>query len=401
MQFTNGNIYWREKTKIKKTYPYLTHNSSCDVLIVGGGIAGAITAYFLAKEGLNIIVAEKNIVGFGTTLATTALLEYQLDMNMFKLEKMLGENTAKKIYRLCLEAIDKIEEIDSSFGINSDFKRQDSLYYSNKFMQKSNMSKEYNIRKNAGFDTLFLEKHNTINLNSAILTKDASAVINPYEFTQNLFELLSSFENVSVYENTEIIDVIPRYENVICKTNNDFEIVADNAIFTSGINTLKYLNIPTEIYQKFIIVTRPIEKIKNMNINFTARDTSEPYHNIRFTSNGRIIFSGEDVKLSDRRLDEKYIDTIAKNKYRRLYNTMERTFCGINDIDIEFAFNGTCPMTKDSLPIIDEIPNMPNCFCNLGFGTNGILYSVIGANILKDAIKGFYTKDMYMFKINR
>lgn len=401
MQFTNGNIYWREKTKIKKTYPYLTHNSSCDVLIVGGGIAGAITAYFLAKEGLNIIVAEKNIVGFGTTIATTALLEYQLDMNMFKLEKMLGENTAKKIYRLCLEAIDKIEEIDSSFGINSDFKRQDSLYYSNKFMQKSNMSKEYNIRKNAGFDTLFLEKHNTINLNSAILTKDASAVINPYEFTQNLFELLSSFENVSVYENTEIIDVIPRYENVICKTNNDFEIVADNAIFTSGINTLKYLNIPTEIYQKFIIVTRPIEKIKNMNINFTARDTSEPYHNIRFTSNGRIIFSGEDVKLSDRRLDEKYIDTIAKNKYRRLYNTMERTFCGINDIDIEFAFNGTCPMTKDSLPIIDEIPNMPNCFCNLGFGTNGILYSVIGANILKDAIKGFYTKDMYMFKINR
>ncbi|MDO4283646.1 MAG: FAD-dependent oxidoreductase [Clostridia bacterium] len=401
MQFTNGNIYWREKTKIHKTYPYLTHHVSCDVLIVGGGITGAITAYFLAKEGLNVIVAEKNIVGYGSTLASSATMEYQLDMNMYKLEKMVGVNTAKKIYKLCLDAIDKIEKIDSEFDKDSEFQRQDSLYYSNKFMQKSNMSKEYNIRKEAGFNTLFLEKHNTINLNSAILTKDASAVFNPYEFTQGLLDYLNSFENVSVYENTEILDVIPKYENVICRTNNDFKIVANNVIFTSGISALKYLNIPLEIYQKFIIVTKPIDKIKNMNTNFTARDTSEPYHNIRFTNTGRIIFSGEDVKLNDRRLDEKYITSVAKNKYRRLYTTMERTFCDIDDFDIEFAFNGTCPATKDGLPIIDEIPNMPNCFCNLGFGANGILYSVIGADILKDAIKGFYTKDMYMFKINR
>lgn len=401
MQYTNGNIYWREKTKIQKTYPYITHNTSCDVLIIGGGITGAITAYFLAKEGFDVIVAEKNIIGFGSTLATSALLEYQLDLNMYKLEKMLGENTAKKIYKLCLNAIDKIEKINCEFEKNTGFKRQDSLYYSNKFMQKSNMSKEYSIRKKAGFDTLFLEKHNTINLNSAILTKNASAVLNPYEFTQNLFEYLESFENVKVYENTEIVNVMPRYENVICKTNNDFEILAENVIFTSGINTLKYLNVPTDIYQKFIIVTRPIEKIKNMNVNFTARDTAEPYHNIRFTNDGRIIFSGEDVKLNDRRLDEKYISSIAKSKYKKLYSTMERTFPGVDEIDIEFAFNGTCPITKDTLPLIDEIPNMPNCFCNLGFGTNGILYSVIGADILKDAIKGFYTKDMYMFKVNR
>ena len=396
MQFANGNIYWREKTKIKNTYPYLTHNTYCDVLIIGGGITGAITAYFLAKEGLEVVVAERNIFGFGTTLATTALLEYQLDLNMYKLEKLLGENTAKKIYKLCFDAIGKIEEISKD-----NFKRQDSMYFSNKFMQKANMSKEYSLRKKAGFDALFIEKHDTINLNSAILTKGASAVFNPYEFTQDLFAYLNRFENVSVYENTEIIDIYPKYDNVICRTDNDFKIVSGNVIFTSGINTLKYINIPTDIYQKFVIVSKPNEKLKNMDIDFTARDTSEPYHNLRFTNSGRIIFSGEDIKLSDKRLDEKYISSIAKNKYKRLYMAVEKTISGVKDIDIEYTFNGTYPMTKDSLPIIDEIPNMPNCFCNLGFGVNGMLYSVIGADILKDAINGFYTKDMYMFKINR
>lgn len=42
------------------------------------------------------MIAEKNIVGYGSTLATAALLEYQLDVNMYKLEKLVGENTAKK-----------------------------------------------------------------------------------------------------------------------------------------------------------------------------------------------------------------------------------------------------------------------------------------------------------------
>lgn len=401
MQLTNGNIYWQQKTKIQRTYPYLTHHTNCDVLIIGGGISGAITAYFLAKEGINVMIAEKNIVGYGSTLATAALLEYQLDVNMYKLEKLLGENTAKKIYTLCLDAIGKIEKIDSEFEKNIGFQRQDSLYYSNKFMQKANMTKEYKLRKNAGFDTSFLEKHNVINLNSGILTKDASAILNPYEFTQALFDYLDTFDNVSIYENTEIVDVIPKYEEVTCRTNNNFNIVADHVIFTSGLSSLKYINTPIEFYQKFIVVSKPIEAVKNSDHNFTARDTADPYHNIRFTSTGRIIFSGEDAKLNDRKLDEKYFNLIAKDRYKRLCNAMEKTFSHLEEIPIEFAFNGTCAMTKDSLPIIDELPNMPNCFCNLGLGSNGILYSVIGADILKDAIKGFYSKDMYLFKANR
>ena len=44
---------------------------------------------------------------------------------------------------------------------------------------------------------------------------------------------------------------------------------------------------------------------------------------------------------------------------------------------------------------------MPNTFCNLGFGQNGILYSVIGADMLRNAIKGLYTKDMNMFRVDR
>lgn len=402
MQLTNGNIYWQKKSKIDNTYPYLTRNRTCDVLVIGGGITGAITAYFLAKEGANVIVVEKNIVGFGSTSIAPAMLDYGLDVDMNRLEKSIGATATKKIYQLCLDAIDKIEEIDRKFPKDSGFQRQDALYFSNRFMQKSGMSKEFETRRKSGFNTVFLNSHNMVNLTSAILTKGGSAVMNPYAFTQGLFDYLSKLDQVKIYENTKIEDVKCGFESVECRTNNNFKIKADTVIFTSGFDTLKYLqDSPAEVYKTFTIVSKPVKALSQADISFTAKDTSEPYHYLRFTPNGRVIYGGEDVKFSEKLTDRKYLANVANDRYRRLFNSMQKTLYNIDDIAIEYAFNGTFVNTKDRLPIIDEMPGLPNCFCNLGFGTNGILYSVIGADMLKDAIKGLYTKEMNMFKAQR
>ena len=396
------DIYGQKKSKIERTYPYLTHDTSCDVLVIGGGITGAITAYFLAKEGAHVILAEKNIVGYGSTSAASALLEYQLNVDMYRLEKMLGENATNRIYRLCLDAIDKLEKIDKNLSKNTGFKRQDAIYYTNKFMQKSAMSKEYLYRKNAGFNTYFIDSHSMLNLNSGILTKGASAIMNPYLFTQALCEELNDMPNVEVYENTRIDDIKPLVDGVLSRTNNKFKIVSTSVIFSSGYETLKYFDkAPVELYKTFTIVSKPLKELKNFDTSFTARDNLEPYHYLRFDTNGRILFGGEDVKLTERFNDLKYLNSVATDKYRRLENILQKTLYNISDIETEYCFNATQVMSKDSLPIIDEMPNMPNCFCNIGLGTNGILYSVIGANMLKNAVKGLYTKDMNMFRIDR
>ena len=402
MQLTNGNLYWQKKSKIANTYPYLTGDTTCDVLVIGGGINGALTAYFLAQEGANVIVVEKNIVGYGSTSAASALLSYQLDTDMHRLEKQIGIKATNRVYNLCLDALDKIEKIDRALDKSTGFKRQDSIYYTNKFMQKSSMAKEFNCRKNAGFNTYFLDSHNMLNINSGILTKNASGIMNPYLFTQSVFDKLNELDNVRIYENTRVDDVKCVIDSVQCVTNNKFKITAGSVIFSSGYETLKYFDrAPVELFKSFTIVSKPIKELKNFDTSFTARDSQEPYHYLRFDTNGRIIFGGEDVKFTDKLTNEKYLRLVANDKYRRLYNTLQKTLYNINEIPIEYTFNGTIAVTKDSLPIIDEMPGMPNCFCNLGFGSNGILHCVIGANMLKDAVKGFYTKDMNMFRINR
>jgi glycine/D-amino acid oxidase-like deaminating enzyme len=402
MQHTNGNIFWTKKNEIKNTYPYLTKDISCDVIIVGGGITGAVTAYFLAKEGMNVVVTEKNIIGYGSTCASTALLEYSTDIDLYKLEKSLGDHNSKRIYELCLEAISNIENIDKELGKKSDFRKRDSLYFTNKIMQRGAMVKEYETRKKAGFDVNFIDQNSIINLNCGIGTKNAGGDIDPYKFTSELFEYINRLDNVKIFENTEVKDIKCNYDNVICSTNNKFKIKADKLIFAGGIESLQYIktNI-VELYKTFSIVTKQIPGLSKLDTSFIMKDMCEPHHYIRFTKDNRVIFSGEDVKICSKMSDEKYLKNISKEKYEKLNSCLNKMFHNINNFEIEFAYNGTFANTLDSLPIIDEIEDMPNCFCNLGYGSNGILFSVIGAITLKDAVKGLYTKDMKMFRIKR
>lgn len=402
MQIMSGNYYWKEKSKIKNVYPYLTSNLRCDVVIVGGGITGAITAYYLAKEGADVIVVEKNIIGYGETLASSAIIEAQMDLDILKLEKFIGSNHSKKIYKMAYNAIDEIENINDTIGEDLGFERKDLIYFTNKFMQKSQMQREYENRKKLGNELLFLDSHDIIDMQNGILTKGASAVLNPYMFTQSVFEYLNRMPNVRIFENTNIEDIISSYDSVKCITNNNFKILSDSLILTSGMNALRYIgNVPLEVSKTYTVITKPIKNYDELNLNFTARDSSDPHHYIRFTNTGRLIFGGEDTRINDRFYDEKYSNMVANDRYKKLKLSFEKILYGIDKTSIEYASNASICNTKDSLPIVDEIPDMPNCFCNIGFGTNGIIHSVIGANMLKNAIKGFYTKDMNIFKITR
>jgi glycine/D-amino acid oxidase-like deaminating enzyme len=264
------------------------------------------------------------------------------------------------------------------------------------------MIKEYEARKKAGFDVRFIDQNSFINLNCGIITKNASADIDPYKFTTELFEYLSGLDNVKIFENTEITDIKCNYDNVVCTTNNKFKIKTDKLVFACGTQTMQYIktNI-VELYKNFNIVTKSLPGLSKLDTSFIVKDMCEPSHNIRFTKDNRIIISGEDIKMCSKMMGENYLKNISKDKYSRLNLSLNKIFNNINSPEIEFAFNSTFANTPDSLPIIDEIDDMPNCFCNLGYGGNGILFSVIGAKTLKDAVKGLYTKDMKMFRIKR
>ena len=112
-------------TKSLKDYELkeLKEDKVVDVAIIGGGMAGLLTAYLLKKEGRNPIVLEGSRIASGQTHKTTAKITVQHNLIYDKLSRNFGKETAFLYAKANQEAIDKYNEIINEKNISCHFKR--------------------------------------------------------------------------------------------------------------------------------------------------------------------------------------------------------------------------------------------------------------------------------------
>ena len=88
----------------------LTTDATCDVCIVGAGIAGLSVAYHLLKEGRSVIVLDDGVVGGGVTQRTTAHLSNAIDKRYTMIEKWHGQEGSRLAAASHSAAIDRMEK---------------------------------------------------------------------------------------------------------------------------------------------------------------------------------------------------------------------------------------------------------------------------------------------------
>ena len=121
-----GYPFWLIKDGLPHGYPKLEQSISTDVVVLGGGISGALTAYYLNKAGIDCIVLDARTIGLGSTCASTSLLQYEIDTPLCRLKNIVGYKNAVRAYKLCGEAIEKIAAIAKELNFN-DFNFHDSI----------------------------------------------------------------------------------------------------------------------------------------------------------------------------------------------------------------------------------------------------------------------------------
>ena len=156
-----------------------------------------------------------------------------------------------------------------------------------------------------------------------------------------------------------------------------------------------------DVYKQFTIVTDKVDEKQAKNMDIIAKNISNKNTIVTFTKDNRIILSGEDIKETERLQDKKYFNYVEKGRYKKLYQTLNKIIPLVNPPKIVKCFYSMYIETKDLLPVIDELENMPNVYVNLSVGKNGIVEAMIGASMLKDVYKKYHIKDMYLFRENR
>lgn len=110
-----------------RAFPPLEKDLRCDVLVVGGGITGSLIADELSRHGHDVALIEQRDIGWGSTAASTALLQYEIDTHLLELAQRYGNDAAALAYRACADAIPALGEVARGLK-DVDFRQMDSLY---------------------------------------------------------------------------------------------------------------------------------------------------------------------------------------------------------------------------------------------------------------------------------
>ena len=401
MDLHSGLPFWLVKNGILENYPQLSSNKNCQVVILGGGITGAIQAYYLIKAGIKCIIIEKRSVGLGSTCASTALLQYQIDTMLIDLIEKVGTKDAIRSYELCAESIDIIEEISKEIG-HKEFKRVPTLFYASSSRHLKKLKREFELHKENNFKVNYLNNKKlkeNYGLNKAGgIESFHSAQIDAYKFCNQILEFCSE-RGLEIYDRTEAVKIDHRDNHVILQTHQGYTVKADWIVYATGYEIVNYIdkNI-VKLNTTWAVISEQLEKRQAdlWKNNALIWETAEPYLYMRTTKDRRIMIGGEDQQMNDPRKRtlkmNKKTQTILK-KFNRLFPEIK--------FKPEFQWAGTFGSTKDGLPYIGTYKNKPRGLFALGFGGNGITFSVIGSKINTDIIKGIENNDKKIFEFDR
>ena len=399
MDLRTGCAFWVVKNGLLATYPRLTRDLAADVVVIGAGITGAVVTYELTQAGANVVVVDRRDVASGSTAASTGLLQYETDTSLDELARRFGIERAARVYRLGIEAIDRIEEICGEVGDRCGFSRRSSLYLAASRRDARALAREQALRAAHGFDVDLLSASEVdarfgIRAHAALLGR-GDGELDSYRFTHDVL-MRAARAGASVFDRTAVKRVKARGDGVEVITAAGPRIRAARVIYTTGYEAVEHMKIPTRLTSTFACATEPVDSLEQWEERCLIWETSRPYVYLRTTLDNRVVIGGEDSPFSTRHQSERVLTA----KRDRLMKRLRRMFPRLQ-AEPAYVWGGVFAETRDSLPFIGRRHGDARASYALGYGANGITFGMIAAGILRDAYLGRSNADARLFSFDR
>jgi glycine/D-amino acid oxidase-like deaminating enzyme len=378
--------------------PPLDADCACDVAIIGSGITGALVADCMVREGLSVVVLDRRDLGLGSTVASTALLQYDLDVPLHKLAKQIGWRTAARAFTLGAEAIGWLERSATRAGCV--FHKRHSVYYARDAAKAEELGAEHAARTKAGFDVSMLDRDDLadgwgLRAHAAILSTIA-AETDPYALTHALLRGAIT-RGALVHDRTGVVELRATKRGVTLRTDRGPIVRARYVVNAMGYESAKHLPPRlVELSSTYALVSEPTAPpAGRWKDRCLLWEYADPYLYCRWVGD-RVLVGGEDVAFVDERRRDRLIARKARTLHRKCAAILPELA-----IEPAFAWTGTFATTKDGLGYIGALPASPRVLYALGFGGNGITCSAIASRLLTDRVMGRKNPDLAMFRFER
>jgi len=399
MKLHSTKTFWPLKSSMSAGYPSLQKSISTPILIIGGGITGALIAYQLIENGRKVVLVDKRDVCNGSTAASTALLQYEIDVSLHKLLEIRDLECAVESYKNCEKAIYDLKKITEDIKSNCGFEFKKSIYFCSLKKDLKELKLEFETRKKYGFDVKWLDrtdlKKRGLNAFAAI-ESNSGAVIDPYQLALDLLHYCKE-KGMLIFDRTDIVS-IKKHANIIqAFTNTKCTIKANHIIHCTGYESHEMLsNTVVDLKSTFVTISESYTDLPDSFKDTIYWNTSDPYEYFRGTSDGRIIIGGGDEEFKDAERRDKLIcdkESFLIKKFKRFFPEIH--------FEPDYSWAGTFGETKDGLPYFGKLDKKKNEHYVLGFGGNGITFSVLGMNSIISSLDGKKHPDLEYYKFGR
>jgi glycine/D-amino acid oxidase-like deaminating enzyme len=359
----------------------------CEILVVGAGITGAMMAEHLTAQGHQVTVLDREKAGLGSTAASTAMLQWEIDRSLGELTDLYGFERAADIYRHSLQAVSGLQALIRTLDLPCAFHPRSSLYLAGGTgTGAAELKIEHDLRERAGLPGFYLDHRKLLGefgiAREAAILSPGSAEADPMCLSHRL--LAKAAERGANLFDGEAVTFETAEEGVAVTMDDGQTIEARHVVLATGYVMPKLVN--SELHRassSWAIATPPQDPERLWRGNALIWEASTPYCYARTTHDHRIIIGGED--------DPDLADPDARNA--ALFPNVEAR--------ADYAWSGAFSETRDGLPLIGKVQGHPNLYAAYGYGGNGITFSFLAAQMIGRLIAGKEAPWFQSFALDR
>jgi len=384
----SGEAYWLLRNGIGDAGPELRESINCDIAIIGAGITAALVADALIATGRRVVVLDARDIAQGSTAASTALLQYEIDTHLVDLVQMLGAEPAMRAYRACAASFELLEQRFPELLPLAGYERRPSLYVASDERAVETLRAELAARRDIGFKCEWLDGDELRRrfgcLRPGAILSALGATVDPYRLTRAIFSACRR-HGVQLYARTKVTRIEETPESLVLHTARGNTVTAAHVAVCAGYESLEFLpRDVADVNNTFAMVTEPFAQRAWLDSLPMTWESARPYLYMRGTPDGRLLVGGADVPFKDAAAR----DLLLPRQVRKLQQQYAELF-GAELPPIAYAWAGSFAETRDGLPFIGRVPGLdPRLQFALCYGGNGITYSVHAGDMIRAGIEG-------------
>lgn len=336
-------------------FKLLSGDYQTDVLVIGGGIAGLLSAYFLQKAGVSCTVIDAGKICQGITHNTTAKITVQHGLLYHKLICKYGADFARLYFQAQDQALKIYQKLSTS--IDCDFEEKDAFVYS--LNSRIEIEQEANALRRIGSPAIFTE-----NINLPFRIQGAVRVPQQAQFHPLKF-LSSITKDLQIFENTRALEVRPR--EVV---TNRGKIKAEKIIVATH---FPFLNNHGAYFMKlyqhrsYVLALKNAPDVGGMYVDSSLKGLS-------FRTSGNLLLLGGGSHRTGKK----------GGNWRELTEFSRTFYPGAEEV-AHWATQDC--MSLDGIPYIGQYASTtPNLYVATGFNKWGMTNAMVAARVLRDLV---------------